>query len=913
MTKWQKFFAFIVFVVICIFGYRTFAGYQVSRDLAEKEASPQGLLPDNIEPRAYDLLLRIDPEQDYFTGVAKINLEIKKPVKEIWLHGKDLEPTVVNLNTNEGATALTYKEMGGSGVVRLTARETIAPQVAQLEIHYSAPMGTQLQGIYKVEENDLSYVFSQFEPVDARRAFPGFDEPGFKVPFDIKLEVKQTDEGFSNTPKTKEELLDDGFKRLTFATTKPLPTYLIAFAVGDFDVVEFEPIAASDIRRYEIPLRGIAVKGKGEQLQYALENTERILTFLEEYFATPYPFEKVDLVAVPDFVAGGMENAGLITYREQLLLLGESPTYSQQRNFASVHAHELAHQWFGNLVTMPWWDDIWLNEAFATWMGNRAANAWDAKFEFDRQLVRYGHGVMAQDALVSARQVREPIENNDVIVNAFDGITYRKGGAVLQMLERFIGVDTFREGVRLHMRRFAYGHADAYDFIDSMSRVSDKKGLKAAFFSFLSQPGVPTVSLQWQCNDDRVEINVKQERYLPLGSEDQEQKVWNLPLCMTLVGKQSDSQAPRAICQMIDQTEQVIETTGQCPVTIMPNNEGSGYYRFSYDKVQWQYLLRNLERLTPSEKYSVANNLAAAFRAGDIDADYYIEAIRPFALAQDWDLITTPVGELQFINDYIATTAEKEQLTAYLDTLYRPLLARLGLEPDTEMDREKPVATSLLRRNIVNFMALHIKEPNLRQQLLSQAKAYIGFEGDNQLNRDALNENLARAALSVGVQELGRGFFDALKQSVDNSSDSTFRQRGLQALGSTVDPILAEEVRSMALSLTIKNNERAYLIQSQMAHQENLDDVYQWLKSYFGVLSTVLPEQVISYTPIVGSRFCDKKTAQDLKRFFSAKANQYIGLKRNLNMTLERINSCVAIKESQNGIFRNTGTLNSGL
>lgn len=909
MTKWQKFFAFIVIVIVCVFGYRTYASYLQSKDLAEKKASPQGQLPDNIEPRAYELLLRVEPQQSHFSGVAKIHLEIKKPVKEIWLHGKDLEPSVVNLNTNEGPLALEYKEMGHSGVIRLTAKETIAPQIAQLEIHYSAPLGTQLQGLYKIQENQQSYVFSQFEAVDARRAFPSFDEPRFKVPFDIKLEVKNTDKGFSNTPKIKEEAIDNGFKRLTFATTKPLPTYLIAFAVGDFDVVEYEPIKKTDIRRFEIPLRGIAVKGKGEQLQYALANTEVILTFLEEYFGTPYPFEKVDLVAVPDFVAGGMENAGLITYREQLLLMGKSTTYSQLRNFAAVHAHELAHQWFGNLVTMPWWDDLWLNEAFATWLGNRAANAWDDKYEFDRQLVRFGHSAMAQDALVSARQVREPVENNDVIVNAFDGITYRKGGAVLQMLERFIGVDNFRKGVQLHMRRFAYGHADAYDFIDSMSRVSEQKGLKEAFFSFLSQPGLPTVSLQWQCTEDKVEISVKQERYLPLGSSDKAEKVWNLPLCMTLVGKQSEQQAPRAVCQMLDQAEQVIETTGGCPVTIMPNNEASGYYRFSYDKVQWQYLLRNLHNLTPSEKYSVANNLAAAFRAGDVDAQYYIEAIKPFVQDKDWDLITSPVDELQFIADYIADGGEKEQLAAYLDQLYRPLLDKLGLEPNTELDKAKPVATSLLRRDIVSFMALRVKEPNLRQALLAKAKAYIGYQGNGQLDPEAINENLAQAALTVAVQELGRDFFNELKEMAEDSSDAIFRQRALWALGATTERQLADEVRSMVLSLSIKNNERAVLIQSQMMRKENLDDVYRWLKNYFGVISTLLPEQVIAYTPFVGSRFCDRENAQDLKTFFNNNAGHILGLKRNLDMTLERIYSCVAIKENQNGLFKDPAKL----
>ncbi|MCJ8269478.1 MAG: M1 family metallopeptidase [Psychrosphaera sp.] len=276
-------------------------------------------------------------------------------------------------------------------------------------------------------------------------------------------------------------------------------------------------------------------------MQYALENTASILATLEAYFGTPYPYEKLDLVAVPDFGAGGMENAGLILYREQLLLLGDSPTFSQQRHYASIHAHELAHQWFGNLVTMPWWDDLWLNEAFATWMANRAMNDWNPKFEFSRASVRQGHYVMKEDALISARQVREPVLNNDTIMSAFDGITYQKGGAVLQMFERFIGRETFQQGVQYHMKRFAFGHATANDFIESIEHVADNKGLKAAFFSFLTQPGVPTVELDWQCSDgvggkgDSAKITIKQSRYLPLGSTGDPLQYWHLPVCLTLL------------------------------------------------------------------------------------------------------------------------------------------------------------------------------------------------------------------------------------------------------------------------------------------------------------------------------------------------------------------------------------------
>ncbi len=915
MNKWQKLFAFGLVVGVALFCVQVLTGVENDRKLAEKRSSPQGRLPDTVVPLSYSLTLRIDPEQSHFSGVVKINLEINKAINEIWLHGQSIQASKIILKNKEGSKgqgsknaqaliqSLNYKEMGHSGVVRLSANHTILPQTAELEIHYSAPFETQLSGLYKVEENNLSYIFSQFESIDARKVFPGFDEPRFKVPFQLALEIKQSDKGFANTPQIDEQTLAGGFKRLTFATTKPLPTYLLAFAVGDFDVVTHEAIPASANRAFDIPLRGIAVKGKGDQLAYALNNTADIVTILEDYFGTAYPYKKLDLVAVPDFSAGAMENAGLITYREQLLLLGDSPSYAQQREFASIHAHELAHQWFGNLVTMRWWDDIWLNEAFATWMGHKALNQWQPKFEFSRSLIKSGHQVMAQDALVNARQIREPIINNDVIESAFNRITYQKGGAVLQMFERFIGPEIFRQGVQYHMKRFAYGHADADEFIESIEQVSGKPGLKAAFFSFLTQPGVPKVELDWQCSGQQVSVKVKQSRYLPLGSDGSVERKWHLPVCLSLLSTvESAGNSTQPLCAIVTEVEQVLETQGACPVAIMPNYEGKGYYRFSYDKRHWESLLGQLAQLSAAEKYAVADNLAAAFRAGDVDANFYLTAVQQFIRQSNWDLVAEPLDELKFIADYIANPAEKLQLTVYLDRLYRPLLDKLGLEANTEQDRISPVATSLLRRDVVNFMALRVKAPELCDQLLTLAQHYIGYQTDNLLDPTVIAPDLVVTALMVALESLGQPYFDALQAQIEASSDSMFRQRGLTALGGVTDPLMAQQARNMVLSLSIKNNERGFLIRSQLRQIENHPAVYDWLKTYFGVMSTLLPQSVMASTPRVANGFCSKAQAEDVEAFFSEKTRNIAGAERQLAMALERINICIAIKDKQNGL-----------
>lgn len=910
MNKWRKFGAYVVVMLIaavCMQLYTTISDRNI---LSQKRASPQGRLPYYVEPLHYDLKLRVNPADDGFLGKVKIDIDIKKPLREIWLHGQGIDAKYVVLQSKQGAIELSYQEMADSGVVRLEAERTVLPQQAVLEIAFEAPFDTKLAGLYKITEKGRPYVFSQFEPIDARKAFPSFDEPRFKVTFDIALEIRNDDKGFANTPQIKEELLPDGFKRLTFARTKPLPTYLVAMAVGDFDVVEYGSIAPSSVRDQPIPLRGITTKGKGEQFAFALANTASILETLEQYFATPYPYEKLDLVAVPDFWAGGMENAGLITYREQLILMGENPSLSQQRSFASIHAHELAHQWFGNLVTMPWWDDLWLNEAFATWMANRAMTDWNAKFESSRNMLRWGHNVMTRDALVNARKVREPIVNNEVIESAFNGITYRKGGAVLSMFERFIGERVFRLGVQNHMQRFAHGHATAHDFIESMELVSDKEGLKEAFFSFLTQPGVPKVNLDWTCENHQVSLLVKQSRYLPLlGAEIENDQVWSLPVCMTLLPSQTDFLAgaeSQDICHMIDKPEQRFIIQSDCPRAIMPNNRGSGYYRFSYDQQQWKDLLSVIEQLNAGEKFSLANNLAAAFRAGDVDANFYVRASRSFVSQDDWDLVSAPMKELQFISDYIASPSDKERLAIYLEQLYRPVIERIGLTANSEEDQIKPVATALLRRNVVEFLALRVNEPKLREELVDLAIEYVGYRGrghyDGDINYDALSQDLAATALSVAVQELGEPFFDALNERIDESSDSAFRQAGLVALGAALDPTLAEQVRSKALGLSLKTNERGYLISSQLRYKQHHRDVYQWMKTYFSPLSQVLPESLVEYTPTIAAGFCNLSDAKDVETFFSQHIVDRKGAQRNLAITLERIRNCAALKAHQSAV-----------
>ncbi|HSS06246.1 MAG TPA: M1 family metallopeptidase, partial [Rhodanobacteraceae bacterium] len=312
---------------------------------------PSGKLPADAIPQHYALHFTVDPRTDRFSGEARIRVTLTRPSDHVFLHAEHLEIAKATVSAANGkpmdAKPVAHADVG---VLELDFGQTMAAGTIELALDYTAPFNAQLEGLYKVKVGDDAYTITQMEPISARYAFPGFDEPRFKTPFDITLTVPTDEVAVANTLQTSEKNSADGkWKTLTFATTKPLPTYLVAFAVGPWDVVDAPPIPANGVRANPIPLRGIAPRGKGKKLAWVLAETPAVVKFYEEYTAQPYPFDKLDLLGAPDFSAGAMENAGLIVYRDALLLLDEHSPAERYRSVFNVNAHEIAHQWYGDL------------------------------------------------------------------------------------------------------------------------------------------------------------------------------------------------------------------------------------------------------------------------------------------------------------------------------------------------------------------------------------------------------------------------------------------------------------------------------------------------------------------------------------------------------------------------------------
>ena len=360
-----------------------------------EDAIPGGKLSADAIPLGYSLNLKIDPHQQRFGGEVKIRVKLAKAADRLWLHGNDLDVSRATLIDAAGKThPVHYAQRTPDGVAEIKFDARLPAQTLDVVLDYTAPFNATLEGLYKVKVGSDDYAVTQMEPVSARHAFPGFDEPRFKVPFDITLTVPKDEVAVANTlPRHEETSADGQWKTIVYATTKPLPTYLVAFAVGPWDVVDAPPIPANDVRRNPVPLRGIGPRGTGAQLKWILGQAPAIVKYYEDYTQQPYPFDKLDLLGAPDFSAGAMENAGLIVFRDALLRLDEHSSADLYRSSFDVTAHEIAHQWFGDLVTVPWWDDIWLNETFATWAQGKATS-------------RSSRNISASSAGLKARWVR---------------------------------------------------------------------------------------------------------------------------------------------------------------------------------------------------------------------------------------------------------------------------------------------------------------------------------------------------------------------------------------------------------------------------------------------------------------------------------------------------------------------------
>jgi len=857
---------------------------------------PTGRLPGTLQAERFALQLTIDPSREDFTGIATMIAKVTAPTSTLWLHGRGLDIQSATLTLDHGRTLkLSARQAHVSGLLELRAASVIPVGSATLRIHYRAAFSHQLQGVYKLLHAGEAYVMTQMEPQSARLAFPSLDEPAFKQPWDITLIVPNDQQAVANTALVEATALANGWKRLRFARTENLPSYLIAFAVGPWDIVDWADIPANAVRQSPLKLRGIAAKGRGPELHYALAHSGEIIAALERYFGIAYPFDKLDILAAPDFASGAMENAGLITYRDSLLFINEQTPARLRQAYWGVQAHEMAHQWFGDLVTMPWWDDVWLNEAFATWMSAKIVAELQPEFQVQRNRIESALYAMDGDSLASTRRVREPIRDFTEIAAAFDGITYQKGGAVLGMFEHFVGPENFQRGIRQYLQAHARGNATSSDLITAIAATATDPGaVRAAFASFIDQPGVPFLRVALNCAGPQPRLQIQQSRYLPVGSSASADQTWQLPLCV----RSGDGEQTRSQCTLISGSDSEVTLDGErCPDWVMPNADASGYYRFALAAADQAHLQAAFAKLNAEEQRAYADSLAAAFMAGAIDPATLLAALPQLASAPGRQVVTAPFQLVRWIDQQLsADAAASSQLRARVRQIYRPRLAALGVAPKPdESDDDR-----LLRASLLELLADFGRDPELCADLAARGRHFLGLNDAHQIDADAVPADLRGLALAMAAAHGDSSVFAAMLQTFRGSGDSLLRGQLLTALGRFTDAELATRARAVSLEANTRSNEISLVVGAQLGEPETRSAARAWLRSEYTALMKKGPRGLgTGFARLDASDRCSNAEADEIDAWHGPRLREIEGGPRRLAQAVESIRLCAALKAAQ--------------
>jgi len=850
------------------------------------EQVPLGPLPRAATPNHYAITVTVDPKKDRFSGHTEIDVTFNTARKTLFIDGNELNvKNAFALLPSGKKVQIAYAQVDPSGVAYLNFGEKIPAGKAKLVFDYDAPFNPSLAGLYKVvTKAGDAYAFTQFENIDARRMFPSFDEPGYKTPFDVTVIAPVDDKVIANTPVVTDSGVGNGMMKWTFEQTKPLSTYLIALAIGPLDIVDGGDIPANQYRDHPVHLRGVTAKGMGPKLKYALSLTPSIVEHLEAYYGVSYPYQKLDVLAVPDFAAGAMENAGAVTFREQLLLMDDNAPLEQKRSSLSVQAHELAHQWFGDLVTPKWWDDIWLNESFATWMSSKISDQVKPDEEFGRARLASTQDVMRLDELPSARQIHNPVNNPDDIDNAFDDITYSKGAAVLAMFESYVGPADWQKGIHAYLEKFAFKNASAQDFIGTIAAATNHPEIVDAFNSFINQPGIPLLKAELACAPGTPGVGVTQTPYTSVGitpvSHD-----WKVPMCLTADGARS--------CQIVTPPTTQVTLGDKCPALIFPNAEGAGYYRFSEDAAGWSKLLASATSLDAADQYTLFRNTDAAMRGGYGSAADYFGLMHTLAPVAQWDLVAAmdrSLHDLRVTGVIAAGDVAKTQ--AFVRANFGVRLAPLGL---AAKPGEAP-ANALARQYLVQLLVEEGHDPALIAQLTKAAHVYLSSGGKD---LDGIAPELRILAMRAGVMAEGAPFASAEFDALQKSDDEYFIQSVIYALAGSQDDSTLRKLLDMTLTPDIRIGDVRYVFRYLQDEPKGRDVAWAWFKAnYNGVLKR-LSTYGLSSAPGILENACDASSKADLTAFFGPKTSQLTGTPRTLKENQDRIDRCVALKQAK--------------
>src|SRR5271154_4414598 len=627
-------------------------------------------LPKNVTPKRYDIRLTPDLQAFTFQGEVDIAVVVNQATDDVVLNALELE--IDKVTAHRGGKSLTAKAEPEPAKERAHLRfaEKLAPGEWTLKIAFRGILNDKLHGFYRSQYQDASgkthvAATTQFESTDARRAFPCWDEPEIKASYKVTLIVDENLAAISNGGQESERKLPGGKKEVVFKETIVMSTYLVAFIVGEFDAT-----AAVDAGT---PLRIVHVPGKESLTSWAKQIGAFSLKYFADYYGLKYPGDKLDLIAIPDFASGAMENLGAITFRETALLADEkSASRAELERVADVVSHENAHMWFGDLVTMRWWNGIWLNEAFATFMEMLAVDAWKPEWKRWVSFSVSRSSAMATDALHSTRPIEYTVRAASEAGGMFDILTYEKGAAVLRMLEQYLGADEFRKGIALYLRKHQYANAETTDLWDALEESSGQP-VRKLMDSWIFQPGFPIVSVKPAPGGRGLVLSQRRFMYMPQGQSDNQ--LWHVPVMVKVRTERGVSTHK----VLLNQAETTLELPGKIEWGLV-NQGGHGFYRSRYAPELLSALTSVLGELASVERFALVSDTWAAVVAGLTPLAEFLKMTRLFRDETDLNVRRALLGAFNYL-DMVTAGAVRPALQARFRELLAPTAARLGWSP----------------------------------------------------------------------------------------------------------------------------------------------------------------------------------------------------------------------------------------
>jgi puromycin-sensitive aminopeptidase len=801
-------------------------------------------LPRAVTPSRYDLTFEPALQAATFRGEEAVTVTVHEPVTEIVLNAKELEVLEGSLVAPDGATIELEKIVldPGSERVTLGLADTASPGEWSLRLSFRGTLNDRMVGFYRstYEDDGARHVIASthFEATDARMCFPCWDEPDLKAVFGVTLVVAEGLTALSNAPEVEREALDLGRVRVRFADTMVMSTYLVCMIVGRLVVTE--PSDASGT-----PVRVVCRPGTEHLAAFANRVGVFALDWFGDYYGIPYPEAKLDQAGIPDFAQGAMENTGLVTYRETLLLMDEAlTTYAERVDVAETIAHELAHMWFGDLVTMRWWNGIWLNEAFATFMSYLCVDDMEPDWKVFDVFQRIRANAFEIDALETTRPIEYPVHSPNDASGMFDTLTYTKGGAVLRMLEQWLGRERFRDGIRRYLRMHAYANTETHDLWDAIGEETGEP-VRRIMDAWIFQPGYPAITVR----RDGSELRFTQRRYSP--SDPASQATWPVPLTVRQIWA-GDERVDRVLVE----DDGLVLSLASPDAVVVGNAGGASFVRVFYDdELRARLTAGALEHLTPAERQCLVDDAWASVVAGDAPASSFLDLVGGLRDDTDPSVWQAIVAGLVWCDRFLDGEA-REHFRDFVRDLIRPALDRLGWErrdEDGDLDRE-------LRGDLIRTLGILGDDPETQaaaREAESESRAGVDVE-----------PSVAAAAVDVVAFVGGPDDYERFRARAKDAPTPQEQDRYLYALARFRDPSLFDRTLRATSSDEIRAQDAPFVLARAEFHRDLGPVAWRFIRDHWDeILGRIAPSNVIALSAGIRT-LTEPGDVEDVQRFF---------------------------------------------